>query len=639
MQLIINSIFMKHYFSLFILFTLLLSSGCKDVPSNGETPVEDNVSIEVSPFQFDVPQAGGTYSSSYLVSGTDDDSALQITTDVDWIVDMDYSDGKTLTFTVLPNRTYEVRTSEISLTYPEAESAIIYISQEADIQAPFALENIDIQADHFNVDIVPVLKDKDYICRIVTKEYMDVFGVTTDQNSLREYDQEYLTIMANSYGMSLAEYLSDFVMRGNQTAYLVDKLVPETEYLFFCYHINIQNANCESDIVYQWITTGNIAQTDVEFDFNYEMSGFNMQMEVSPVDYNGYYYYGYFNMDEFYSYYGADADLAEQVLKDWNESVDINRNLHHVSVSEILSRYCYTSVNEFSHSLAANTEYQFYAFAIDSQTAFASSPVIIETVQTGDANTSDLVIDLEVTNLGSRGATIHFTPSNDEDEYVGTYITKGEWDSFTGTNKEKMDQILNEYSLIAKTGYASYTLSKLQPSTDYVLFAFGYEGEAPSTDLFYIEFSTTEEVVGESVMDLEIGKYFDFDELIPYNSQFAPYAGYALFPLKVTVTPASEPYYYMLTTANIMDYYTEDEIRQMLLAGYRQYTLENDHVVSFDTEIMFLGFAMDKNGNIGPLCKETFVLTREGASSPEEYFNGDFAPKPAGFYIMSNLSR
>ena len=177
---------MKHYFSLFILFTLLLSSGCKDVPSNGETPVEDNVSIEVSPFQFDVPQAGGTYSSSYLVSGTDDDSALQITADVDWIVDMDYSDGKTLTFTVLPNRTYEVRTSEISLTYPEAESAIIYISQEADIQAPFALENIDIQADHFNVDIVPVLKDKDYICRIVTKEYMDVFGVTTDQNSLRE---------------------------------------------------------------------------------------------------------------------------------------------------------------------------------------------------------------------------------------------------------------------------------------------------------------------------------------------------------------------------------------------------------------------------------------------------------------------
>ena len=67
MQLIINSIFMKHYFSLFILFTLLLSSGCKDLPSNGETPVEDNVSIEVSPFQFDVPQAGGTYSSSYLV--------------------------------------------------------------------------------------------------------------------------------------------------------------------------------------------------------------------------------------------------------------------------------------------------------------------------------------------------------------------------------------------------------------------------------------------------------------------------------------------------------------------------------------------------------------------------------------------
>ena len=80
---------------------------------------------------------------------------------------------------------------------------------------------------------------------------------------------------------------------------------------------------------------------------------------------------------------------------------------------------------------------------------------------------------------------------HDEDEYVGTYITKGEWDSFTGTNKEKMAQILNEYSLIAKTGYASYTLSKLQPSTDYVLFAFGYEGEAPSTDLFYIEFSTT----------------------------------------------------------------------------------------------------------------------------------------------------
>ena len=49
---------------------------------------------------------------------------------------------------------------------------------------------------------------------------------------------------------------------------------------------------------------------------------------------------------------------------------------------------------------------------------------------------------------------------------------------------------------------------------------------------------------------------------------------------------------------------SQDEIRQMLLAGYRQYTLENEHVVSFDTEIMFLGFAMDHgcheiDGNCG----------------------------------------
>ena len=610
----------------------VISCGQNDTP---DTPQDTKISIEVTPFQFEVPQSGGDYSASYKVTGADASAQLSVTTEVDWIENIDYSDGQNVSFSVLPNETFEIRTAEIELSCADAEPAVIYISQEADIPLPFSLENMNIQADHFNVDIIPVLKDKDYICRIVTKEYMDAFGVTADQNSLKQYDKEYLTIMANSYGMTLAEYLADFVMRGDQTSYLVDKLVPNTEYLFFCYHINIQNANCESDIVYQWVTTGNIAQQDVDFDFSYQISRFNMLMEVSPVDYNGHYYYGYFNMDEFYSYYGADADFAEQVVKDWNESVDINRNLHHVSVLEILSRYCFTSVSEFSHSLAANTEYQFYAFAVDSQTAFASSPVIIENVQTQDAGTSDLVIDLEVTNLGSRGAVIHFTPSNDEDEYVGTYITKNEWNTFTGTNKEKMNQILNEYSLIAKTGYASYTLSKLEPATDYVLFAFGCEGEAPSTDLFYIEFSTTEEIIGESIITIEIGKYFDFDELIPYNSQFAGYSGYALFPLNATVTPASEPYYYMLVTADVELYYSDEELKELLVAGYRQYTLQNDHVVSFDVEVMFVGIVMDPNGNLGPLCKQKFTLTREGTSNPEDYFNGDYAPKPTGFYVLN----
>lgn len=624
---------------LFIFRTILLSLfflmiySCKDTTDTPST-LPDTSTIGVSPFQFDVPVEGGVYITSYKITNRVDYGEVTFGQHPEWITDLSILSDTTLTFTVLPNTLYTERVDSLEVCYTDAKSAFVYITQEASVQHPFTFSNLQIYPSYLNVDITPVDKSAPYICRIVTKEYMDSFGVTADQESLSAYDLEYHQIMSNAQCVSMSEYLSPFLQTGDLRQFQMDDLVPNTEYLFFCYHIDPQTGRCLSEIVFDWITTTNVNQIELEFDFEYQLTGHNIALSITPVDYDGYYYTFYYNTEEFYSYFGQDAVFDETVLKQWNSVVDIQSNLYFKSPEEIMEENCFTGVSNFNYSLAAESEYVFYVFAVDSQSAFAASEVHKLTVVTESVSKSDLQIDLSVTNLGSRGAQIHFIPDNDQEEYVGFYVTKQEWDSYGSTQEQKFNAILYNYSLIPKTGAVSYTLTDLTPSTEYVLFAFGYQGEMPSTDIFSIDFATSSDVEGESVMTIDVGTYFDFDQIIARDNSYAGFAGYALLVLDIQITPESEPYYYLLTVPEDVENFTDEEIRIMLSERFLQYTLKDEYVVEFDSELVFVGVAMDRNGNLGPLCKEYFTLSRDGVSDVNLFFNKDYAPKPTGFSVL-----
>lgn len=622
---------MNRFVFLAILFFSFFATSCKSSTDSPVVPSGDT-KLDISPFSFEIPIEGGTYSCSFRVVNPVSGTLLSVTSDdLEWVTDIVIEEqDSTISFTVLPNNTYIRRTANIEFSYGDIVSAEISLSQDAPIQLPFEFSNFQCTESTISVDITPVDTESVYICRAVSKDYMESFDVTADQESLEEYDFEYLTIMANSYGISVREYLSDMVLKGVATGYLIEELLPNSEYLIFCYHIDINTAKCLSDIVFQWVTTGNVEQSDRHFDFEHQNAGDQVHVTVTPENYQGYYYYGYYKTDEFYSYFGSDADFADVVVRSWNEKVHYQRNLYFIPVSDVLEQNCFQSEHTFNHSLDAQSEYIFYAFSVDNETAFASSDVTTYTIMTEDVTLSDMVIDLQVTNLGARGAIFHFTPDNDEESYVGHWITKSEWDSYGSNEQQRMSGLLNAYSFVPKSGYISYNVTDLTPATDYVMFAFGYESGFPTTSIFYKEFSTSADVIGESTITIQTDVYFDCAELSNYDPIFNEFSQYALFPLIATVEPESDNYYYLLTTPEDLASWTDDEIRMQLYERFRQYTLRDEYSILFNTEVVFVGVVMDTNGNLGPLCKQTIYLTREGASDPQDYFSGNYAPTPLG---------
>ncbi|MCD8206535.1 MAG: hypothetical protein LUD72_01205 [Bacteroidales bacterium] len=71
-----------------------------------------------------VADGSGTYSFTYTVEDPVDDAELTCTANVDWIVDPDCSASGTVQFDVTANRTEELRSGEMTLTYSYSTGAV-----------------------------------------------------------------------------------------------------------------------------------------------------------------------------------------------------------------------------------------------------------------------------------------------------------------------------------------------------------------------------------------------------------------------------------------------------------------------------------------------------------------------------------
>lgn len=617
---------LKPYFCLLAILSLGLFAACETdepVVPEPEAPV-----ITLNATQMQVSYEGGNLTMGYLLENPIEGATLEVTSEFDWITDLDASVSGALTFSVLPNEAESPRESWITISYPNMAADVAFLVQQEAMPGPaFVLEDVTPEMTSFSVHVVPSDTDLPYICGYATKDYIEVFELESDA-ALFQNDLDYYSYEAQMHGTTLPEYLRQISHKGAYT-FEVDKLYPHTEYVFYCYHLDFGDRALIGSIFREEILTGQPEQRDVTFDFNFDVQGTTIAYTVDPGDYDRYYFLEYFNTDEFFNYYGQDAVVEEIAVRRWNEAAYLQM-LYGYAAEEILSNYCKIGTYSATEKFLADTEYVFYALAVDDESLYGASAPSVQYVVAGSVNTSNLTIEVEVSDIQSRKAVLSLTPSNDEDSYVGHCIPRSEWEEMGATEELKLQSILAAYSFNEQQGPRSFNLKNLTPDTDYVAFAFGYDSGTATTGIFTYEFRTLEDLPGECIMTVEWSDYYDVVEVSQYDPVnfgiYSVYAGYAFLPMYMTIEPYSDMFYYNLFDAAMGDY--SEETWQKAVLQYPQYYTDNVFILPYDHTMTFVGLVIDSNGNYSPLCMEELNLSPDGVSDVAGFFGGSSAPTP-----------
>ena len=233
--------------------------------------------------------------------------------------------------------------------------------------------------------------------------------------------------------------------------------------------------------------------------------------------------------------------------------------------------------------MSPSTDYTIVAYAVSNEAVPNSDPVSVE-VTSGPLEPSDNQLTVTVTEVGARVATVNVSTTND-DPY-GIYV-------------------------VPSSELAEFTLA--------------------TTGLFRTDFITTEAEIGNATIEVVFDEYYDMaasldvlNEIDPsLASEIESYISQGLevlLPCYAVTEPAdAEFYYYGLYSydESMFEQYNDNDIINTLMMDYPA-DPSTLYVLNYGEPLIFLGVALDANGNPGPLFKgEPFTLTPEEAADPE----------------------
>lgn len=590
---------------MFGLAVLLLMNSC-------EKPVEQpDPTLTLSQTEVSVPADGGTYSVAYKV--TNPKEGAEVSVDVpanDWVSNLVVVDAA-INFDVAVNEATETREVEVTVSYPGAKDQVFTIAQAAGEPAPFVINVKEVNPTSFVVDIIPEDKEMAWISFSTTQEYLDEYGLTTD-DALFEDDLNYMGADVEyyaSYGDAIdANYVG---------------VTPNTDIVLYVYGIDLNTLERLTDIIYARFTTPEVPKVEADFDITTTVDGPSVTAHVTPQGYDGYYYV------EAYETASLDpsVSLYDLCYSNFMSLVSFYQ-MFGMSADDVLAALCYQGETAWNFALSPSTDYTIVAYAVSNEAVPNSDPVSVE-VTSGPLEPSDNQLTVTVTEVGARVATVNVSTTND-DPYGIYVVPSSELAEFT-TDNEIMEYLLYWYYPTETTGDFSQSITGLTPETEYSVCAFGQVAGLATTGLFRTDFITTEAEIGNATIEVVFDEYYDMaasldvlNEIDPsLASEIESYISQGLevlLPCYAVTEPAdAEFYYYGLYSydESMFEQYTDNDIINTLMMDYPA-DPSTLYVLNYGEPLIFLGVALDANGNPGPLFKgEPFTLTPEEAADPE----------------------
>lgn len=521
-----------------VLIVLLLAavSSCEKPEEKTEQPEF----AAVTEGDISVPWEGGKFKIQYEISNPTATGEVIPGTGAEWISDFFTGNYGEVSFTVAENPGEASRTATVNLEYEglSLDFTILQAGKDEMGNSYFKIDIDSLTTYSMHVSVTPSDGSMTYL---VLSSDMESMAGFEDDNVLFEDAMNYYKSMADMYGTTLEDYLASFLIAGVYDD-TFSNLEADTEYCVFVFGVSPDGAELLTPIARASARTKAVESVDVSFDITVDTEytgtgkGSMAEIVISPSDTEVKYYYLILGQMEYDLYGAAMPDAVEgyldYLLNYWKYSG--------YTPDMIYDLYSVKGRLEFEEELEPKSNYWIGVFAWD-EDCNITSEIAWEAFQAPGLE-SDNTITLEVTDITSTSAKFVTSVTNDDPYWVGIQpaATIAGWD-----DEYLMWAIVDYYDVASEvvTGNKERIFDGLNPDTEYVAIAFGFDGGSWTTGLSRVDFKTS--AAGDpSQCTFE----FRIDNLKSRS-------------VDITVLPSDQSvsYHWDLFEADM----TEDEIRQM----------------------------------------------------------------------------
>ena len=488
-----------------------------------------------------------------------------------------------------------------------------------------------VVAEHrsLRVNVMPEDKEQEYIVFLSEKKHFTANQIDT-RDELLEDDYIYFTQLAEYYEMGVHEFLTavGWVATGDKIGYGAVNLYPDTEYVIYCYGVEFNGDFYEAttEICYTEIKTTAPEMVAADYSIDVDVAGNLATITIDPDEYDGYYYsFIVPETDRYFLYEGmafSDEYMAyyrNTLLDEFDDYLDEG-----IAISDL----CHKGKVTFSERLEPNKEYVVAVFALsDDKTPIIRSLPAVERFNTQDVKTSDLIIDIAVTDITPYTAFLTVTPSNNNEQYACLLLGKNQVPEMEN-EYEQMLTIMEYYDPAIFRGSFSETMSPFMPDSEYVILAFGVDNNLPSTALYRHDFRTAVADAGNiAIESIDIVKLFDAKEIIAldksYSSALSQCECVAVVEVK-TSAPTNSVYFWWYEEWMKFEYSEEAFLEDLLMYDPTPRIALVDMYYSMDSSdrFFFAGIAEDESGNLSPIYYgESFLLDKSMCDPAGEFFD------------------
>lgn len=598
---------MKQLYLTFISACLLLAAGCRE---EGEFKPS---TLTLNTPEVTVAADGGEVSVSYRLASPVYEGRITVGNVPEWISGVSTSLSGVISFTVAANELTESRSAELSVRYSgDAETAVLRVVQSPRTVPPvFDIRMELITQTSAKYSVIPGDKEQTYLSMLVEKDYFDSYA--SDEEYFQD-DLAYIRAMAESFGVSVQEYLSNTLNRGDLLVKNMTGLLPGTAYYVYAYGLTVDGERT-TDIYKVEFETVAVPKIDVTFTVDATVNGPLCDLHVEPSDPNQRYVIGMYVADQV-----QDGEDACRQYQQYLSDMIVIYEAMGMTAEETVAGLSVVGTIDRTYELEENIGYLVFAASCTDDGLINSAPVST-TFRTTEVQPSDNRISFEVISLEAHAATIDVKTEN-LDPYVLYLVNTS---AVEGMDDEAVISSLLADETIAdylRRGDTSVEAGELEASTSYTLLAFGYVKGKATTGLFSVEFTTEDGIPADISILVEQDRYFDGTQIAElYPDDYADAYGLAVLPLTVTTQgdPAERVLYYIYEGDLTSDFILPDNeaIAALLRDGISQESVS--FFLPYDDESTLLAFAIGADGNYSPVYREKIVLTEEGVSPVEDF--------------------
>ena len=646
----LNYIYMKRFLS----WTFVVLSLCAGFASCSDDDDEVIPELIVNTPTLAVAGTGGAFEVPILTSGLAQDETVVITTDVDWVSNLQATNE---------NFSFEVSKAPLD---KESRTATfnLSLSKHPSIKTTCTLtqgknhENFYIQMDELRGNsaiytVIPASSQSEskFISYCLSSDELAQYKSATEvKDAIWAKQEAKADELVEKYDKYISETLSFRSRSGDKnTQELVRDLEPGKEYtiVVFGYSgIDYETADMmevTTDLVkYTFVTPDNVTEiTPTTLDVKVNVRGALYDVDITAGNSEAYIYPYNSSKSSYDKYYPGD------------ESFIISSMFYYYSgfsYQSILRNLYKSHYEETCSSIKNNTESVACAVAFDSHLNLLCQPTKT-TFTVKEPIPSDNILTISP-DLKSRGAVIKVSGSNNDPFRV--YLTgKKNMEALISdvdTEEEKETLLANYILQSGSSGQIEHTYEYgLWPNYDYVILAVGIAGygieERATTKVFKCEFTTPEATISTATCDFDIVKCFNSKEFGEAFDWFG-WDGYRTTAFTITQSEDAEQIYY---EADYLNYFREKEKEfeadgnsdrftdwqyMRLEVGY-EFIKMGATISEEDKDLIIYAAAKDKDGNFGPIAYFTLECDKMPISPISEA--SEFNPNNHGADTKSIL--